>query len=463
MPHVLMIGGSDAGISAALRIRELTPETDVTVMLADDFPNFSICGLPFYLSGEVADWRNLAHRTQDDILREGIQLMTNHRAVAIAPDQQQVTAISSTGQQVQVPYDKLIISTGATSRIPRIAGLDLPGVYFLRWMGDSFRVHDHLTTQNPKSAVIIGGGYIGLEMADALTLRGLSVTLVEHSPTVLKTVHSSFGERVAQELQNHGVTVATGISVEGIAAYQGQLRVTGSPNFVETADLVLVAVGAVPAAELAQAAGVALGTQGAIQVNRRMETNVPHIYAAGDCVETWHRLLQKCVYLPLGTTAHKQGRVAGENAVGGDRHFEGTLGTQVVKVFDLAIARTGLREAEAVEAGYAALTADFETWDHKVYYPGAQPLHIRVTGDRHTGQLLGAQILGHYQGEVAKRIDIFATALFHNMTVAQLSDLDLSYTPPLSSPWDPVQMAAQAWVRQSTRTTAGEKAGAIAR
>ncbi len=436
MSNILIIGGSDTGISAALRIREFTPDTEVTVMLADDYPNFSICGLPFYLSGEVPNWQNLAHRTKDDILRQGIHLLTNHRATAIDPTQQMVTAVNSSGTEVSVPYKKLIIGTGAVSRYPRIEGLDYPGVYFLRWMGDSFKVHQHLTEQNPQSAIIVGGGYIGLEMADALTLRGLQVTVVEHSPTVLKTVHSSLGERVANELRRHGVTVATGISVERIQPSNNQLRVTGSPNFSAVGDLVLVAVGAVPSTELAQTAGVVLGENGAIKVNRRMETNVPQIYAAGDCVETWQRLLQTPVYLPLGTTAHKQGRIAGENAIGGNRDFEGTLGTQVVKVFELAIARTGLREAEAEQAGYQPVTVEFETWDHKIYYPGAHSMQIRVTGDATTRQLLGAQIIGHYQGEVAKRIDIFAAAIFHGMRVAQLNDLDLSYTPPLSSPWD---------------------------
>ncbi len=448
MTHILMIGGSDAGISAALRIRELAPETQVTVLLADEYPNFSICGLPFYLSGEVPDWRHLAHRTQDDLLAAGIQILANHRATHIDPVQKTVTALKNDGAAVTVPYDKLILGTGAVSRKPRIEGLDLPGVYFLRWMGDSFRVHEHLQDRATQSAVIIGGGYIGLEMADALTLRGLKVTLVEHSPTVLKTVHASFGERVAEELERHGVTVTTGIGVERIERWGEQLHVSGTPHFSAVGDLVLVAVGAAPAAELAQTAGVEIGEFGAIQVNRRMETNVPHIYAAGDCVETWHRLLQKPVYLPLGTTAHKQGRIAGENAVGGSAEFQGTLGTQVVKVFDLAIARTGLREAEAKAAGFDPLTVEFETWDHKVYYPGAHPIRIRVTGDAKTRRLLGAQIIGHYQGEVAKRVDIFAAALFHGMTVDEMSDLDLSYTPPLSSPWDPVQMAAQAWTKQ---------------
>lgn len=188
-----------------------------------------------------------------------------------------------------------------------------------------------------------------------------------------------------------------------------------------------------------------------------MQTNVPDIYAAGDCGETWHRVLNQNTYLPLGTTAHKQGRVAGENAVGGSQEFAGSLGTQVVKVFELAIAGTGLRDVEAIDAGFDPVTIESEFWDHKAYYPGAHQLRVRVTGDLQSGRLLGAQIAGHYQAEVAKRIDIFATALFHGMRVDELNALDLSYTPPLSSPWDPVQMAAQAWVKAQWQSC--QKAG----
>ena len=448
MTQLLIVGGSDAGISAALKAKELAPQTQVTVMLSDAFPNYSICGLPFFLSGEVSDWKDLAHRSQNDITQLGIKLLVNHTATNIDPSEKIVTAVDIQGQEQQIDFQKLVIATGATSRKPKILGLDCPGVYFLRWMGDSFAVHQHLTQYQPKSALIVGGGYIGMEMADALTLRGLKVTVVEHSPTVLKTVTASLGQIVSEELQRHGVTVVNGVSIETISLKDKQLVVTGSHNFETTADLVLVAVGATPTTELAQSAGVELGVAGAIKVNRQMETNIPDIYAAGDCVETWHRLLDKPVYLPLGTTAHKQGRIAGENAVGGNSEFAGSLGTQVVKIFDLAIARTGLREDEAAREGFNPVTVETKTWHHKAYYPGAHELTIRVTGDSTTGRLLGAQILGHYQGEVAKRIDIFATALYHGMKVEDVERLDLSYTPPLSSPFDPVQMSTQAWCRK---------------
>jgi NADPH-dependent 2,4-dienoyl-CoA reductase/sulfur reductase-like enzyme len=446
LSRLLIIGGSDAGISAALRAREVNPDFDVTVVVADRFPNYSICGLPFFLSGEVADWHDLAHRTAEDIASKGIELLLDRTAQTIDPTAKIVTIADPEGQTQQLTYDRLIVGTGAVPTRPKIAGLDLPGVYLLRSMADSFAVHQHLTTHKPESVVIIGGGYIGLEMADAFTHQNLDVTVVEHSATVMKTVDSSLGQAIAHELQRHGVKVVNDVAIETIEQQGTQLLVKGG-GFEAKADLVLVSVGVKPSTYLATTAGIATGIEGAIAVNRKMETNIPDIYAAGDCIETWHRLLNRYTYLPLGTTAHKQGRIAGENAVEGDREFAGVLGTQVVKVFDLAIARTGLRDGEAVEAGFDPYTVELETWSHKAYYPGARELHIRITGDRQTHRLLGAQIVGHYHAEVAKRIDIFAAALFHNMTMEQLDDLDLSYTPPFSSPWDPIQMSAQAWVK----------------
>jgi NADPH-dependent 2,4-dienoyl-CoA reductase/sulfur reductase-like enzyme len=448
MPNLLIIGGSDAGISAALRARELDPAADVAVLLADAFPNFSICGLPFYLSGEVPDWRALAHRTEAELAGHSIRLLPRHTATAIHPGRREVEASAPDGTQVRLGYDRLIVATGAVSRRPRaIRGLDQPGVFPLRFMADSFAMADYLERTRPSSALIAGGGYIGLEMADGLTRRGLAVTVAGRS--VLGTVDPEFGRLIQAELERNGVRVAGGVTVEEIDAGSEHLSISGSDGFRAEAGMVLVAAGAEPATGLARSASIALGQGGAIRVNRRMETNLPDVYAAGDCVETWHRLLGRPVYLPLGTTAHKQGRIAGENAVGGDKEFAGSLGTQVVKIFDLAAARTGLKDAEARAEGFTPLTVQSEFWDHKAYYPGARTLHVRVTGDRATGRLLGAQILGHWQAEVAKRIDVFATALFHGMRVEDLDQLDLSYTPPLGSPWDPVQLAGQAWCRAS--------------
>jgi NADPH-dependent 2,4-dienoyl-CoA reductase/sulfur reductase-like enzyme len=443
----VIIGGSDAGISAALRAREFDAGSEVTVVAADRFPNYSICGLPFYLSGEVPDWHQLAHRTEEEITGKGIHLLLDHTAKAFDPANHEVTVMNSDGQGNQLRYDRLILATGALPVRPTLPGIDLSRVYLLRTMEDSFTVKEHLRTHNPRSAVIVGGGYIGMEMADALTQQGLAVTVVEHGETVLKTVDQSLGQLVSDELRRHHIQVMTSVRVEGIAKVGTQLSVMGSQGFRIIADLVLVAVGVQPQTEVAKSAGITLGLRDAIRVTRAMETSVPDIFAAGDCVETWHRLLDQPTYLPLGTTAHKQGRIAGENALGGHQQFAGTLGTQVVKVFDTVIARTGLRDDEAKNAGFDPLTVGSTNWDHKVYYPDARALCILVTGDRKSGRLLGAQMVGPWHAEVAKRIDVFATALFHGMLIDDLNHLDLSYTPPVSSPWDAIQMSAQEWVR----------------
>lgn len=447
MAHIVIIGGSDAGVSAALRVREVDPAATVTMLVADAFPNYSICGLPFYLSGEVADWHQLAHRTLGDIEAVGIQVRLNTRALAIDPTAHTVKIAKNGETEETLPYDKLVIGTGAEPIRPPIPGVDTPGVFRLHSMADSFQLAAYLDTRQPHRALIIGAGYIGLEMADALHRRGLAVTVVEQAPAVLPTIDPGLGLRLGDYLTSHGVSVRTGIRIERIKREGDLLRVQGSPAFAAEVDLVLVVVGVQPATNLARAAGLALGLKGALPVDRSMATAVPDIYAAGDCVETYHRLLDAPTYLPLGTTAHKQGRVAGENSAGGDVQFAGSLGTQVVKVFDWAMARTGLRDHEAAAAGYQPETVEFTAWDHKAYYPGAHEITLRITGDRANGRLLGAQIMGPWQAAVAKRIDFFAMALYHAMTVAQLLEVDLSYTPPLGSPWDAVQMAAEHWVR----------------
>jgi NADPH-dependent 2,4-dienoyl-CoA reductase/sulfur reductase-like enzyme len=453
--RLLVIGGSDAGIAAALRARELDPTAEATVVVADAFPNFSICALPYYLSGDVGDWRDLAHRTTSDLEQAGIGLLLDHTAQVVDPAAKQVTVTSERGER-QLGYDRLVIGTGAVPVQPPIDGLDLPGVHVLHTMADTFRLHQALTA-GARSAVIVGGGYIGLEMAEAFSARGLEVTVVEQAPAVMPTVDLELGRLLGEELRRHDVQVVSDVTVKAIHNDAGGLTVAGQPDFSATAELVLVVVGVRPDTELAVAAGVETGVHGALQVDRQMRTNLPDVLAAGDCVETWHRLLDRPAYLPLGTTAHKQGRIAGETAVGGDREFAGSLGTQVVKVFDLAVARTGLRDPEAAQAGFDPLTVGSVQYDHKAYYPGAHELHLRLTGDRQTGRLLGAQLVGDHRAEVAKRIDIPANGLFHHMTVDGLNDLDLSYTPPFGSPWDAVQLAAQDWIRQ-TRPLSGPPA-----
>jgi NADPH-dependent 2,4-dienoyl-CoA reductase/sulfur reductase-like enzyme len=461
--HLVMIGGSDAGISAALRALELDPDADVTVVLEDAYPNFSICGIPYYVSGEVTHWRNLAHRTTVDLEAAGMQLRLDTTARRIDVAARKLLITGADGKEELAGYDKLIVGTGAVPVRPPIGGLAGPdglgvpdGVHLLHSMGDTFAVMRTLEDAAPASAVIVGGGYIGLEMADALTVRGLQVTQMEQLPEVLPTVDPQLGALVHAELAAHGVEVLTGTTVRQISraapGQAGRLHVQATAAdgtaVTRTADMVLVVVGVRPETTLAAEAGAALGVKGAIEVDPGMRTGLPDVFAAGDCVITHHRLLGQ-TYLPLGTTAHKQGRVAGENALGRDRQFAGSLGTQVVKIFDQAAARTGLRDHEAAPAGFDPVTIESAADDHKAYYPGSHKITMRVTGDRETGRLLGMQLFGHKNAEIAKRIDIAATAIFHGMTVDGLSDLDLSYTPPLGSPWEAVQMGAQAWVRQT--------------
>jgi NADPH-dependent 2,4-dienoyl-CoA reductase/sulfur reductase-like enzyme len=457
MIRLIVIGGSDAGISAALRAKELDPKINPIVIAVDEFPNLSICGLPYYISHEVRDWRNLAHRTVQQIEEAGIRLLLNRNATLVDPDRRRVSIVDASGTVTHLEYDKLILGTGALSMRPRIGGLDTSGVFLLRTLHDSHAIENFLTSKPPQSAVVVGGGYIGMEMCEALTNRGFGVTVVEYTESVMTSIDSDFSRPIRDTLVEHGVNVHTGIGIESVSEESGRLAVKGTNGFEVTTDMVIVAVGAVPNTALGTAMGITTGIKGAFKVNRRMETNVQDVYAAGDCVETWHRILQKNTHLPLGTVAHKQGRVAGENAAGGTAEFAGALGTQSVKIFDKVVARTGLNEREAKIEGFQPVTADVEVWDHKVYYPRAQNLHIRVTADRRTMRVLGAQMIGAYGTEVSKRIDIFATALCHGATVDDFMGYDLSYTPPLSSPWDPVQMAIENLLRVITGEFANDK------
>jgi NADPH-dependent 2,4-dienoyl-CoA reductase/sulfur reductase-like enzyme len=460
--HLIAIGGSDAGISTALRARELDPEVAVTVVVADAYPNFSICGIPYYVSGEVTHWRNLAHRTYADLEATGMKLRLDTLAKSIEVESRRLLIAGTNGEE-ELSYDALLIGTGAVPVKPPIDGLDQlgpdDGVHLLHSMDDTFALTKTLERPGISRAVIVGAGYIGLEMAEGLTTRGLRVTQIEQLPEVLPTVDPELGALVHSELERHGVTVACETRVEAIEAgsdTDGPLVVHATgPSGAELtypADVVLVAVGVRPETELAATAGAEIGIGRAIVVDRRMRTNLPNVYAAGDCAVTHHQLLGT-TYLPLGTTAHKQGRIAAENMLGREREFAGSLGTQVVKVFELVIARTGLRDPEAVAADFEPLTVASQADDHKAYYPGSHPIQMRYTADQRDGRLLGLQLLGHLGSEVSKRVDIIAAAIHNAMTIAEISDLDLSYTPPLGSPWDTVQAGAQAWERATRAAT----------
>ncbi|CCH87362.1 putative pyridine nucleotide-disulphide oxidoreductase [Modestobacter italicus] len=451
---LVIIGGSDAGISAGLRARELDPTAEVTVVVADAYPNYSICGIPYYVSGEVAPWQSLAHRTYADLEAAGLTLRVNTRATAIDVAGQRVAVTDPDGTEELLAYDELVVGTGAHPAVPAIAGVGGPdglgpaeGVHLLHTIDDTHALMASLTGRSVGSALIVGAGYIGVEMSEALVARGVATTIAQRPAEVLATVDAELGSLVRAEMEAHGVEVLTGTSVTALArTADGQIAATGG-GLSRSFDVVVIVAGVRPDVALLVGAGATTGAGGAVVVDETMATGLPHVWAAGDCVITHHRLMG-LTYLPLGTTAHKQGRVAGANAVGGHARFAGSVGTQVVKVFDLVAARTGLLEHEAVAAGFRPVTTQTSPNDHKAYYPGAQPITIRVTADADTGRLLGAQLVGRLGSEIAKRADVFATALFHAMTVEGIADLDLAYTPPLGSPWDAVQMAAQAWSRE---------------
>jgi NADPH-dependent 2,4-dienoyl-CoA reductase/sulfur reductase-like enzyme len=446
--RIVIVGGSDAGIAAALSARGADAGCAIDVLLEDAFPNFSVCGLPFLVSGEVDEASKLAHRPEQTFVEKGIVVRKRHRALHVDPHRREVLVESPTGRST-IGYDRLIFATGAEPVMPDIPGADLPGVLLMRTMSQGLDVTAALAQRKVERVAVVGGGYLGTELVDAFTRRGLQVCLLESSDRPLKTLDAELGQVVARELERQGVAVVSNTRLEAIRE-RGErggtrLHLLGTGGFETTVDLVVVATGVRPNTALARQAGCALGAGGAVAVSRTMETNVESVLAAGDCVQTWHRVLGKAVYLPLGTTAHKQGAVAGANAVGGRRAFEGSLGTQVVKIFDLAAARTGLLDGEALAAGFEPRTVQVVVPDHKVYYPGHHELRIRITGDDRDGRLIGAQMLGDHRAAVAKRIDVVAAALFAGLRVRDLLDLDLSYTPPLGSPWDPVQEAAAAW------------------
>ncbi|WP_396290221.1 FAD-dependent oxidoreductase [Curtobacterium sp. KT1] len=458
MTHLLAVGGSDAGIAAALRARELDPTTDVTVVLADEFPNFSICGIPYWVSGDVATEASLAHRTRTDLEAAGMTVRSSTWASAVDVDRCRLTVTGPAGEE-EISYDELLIGTGAEPVRPAGVPFGEPGIHLLHSMTDAEQVVAALELLPAGSRVaVVGAGYIGLEMTEGLVARGFDTTLIQRGPEVLSTLDPELGSLVTAEVRRHGATVLTGSTVTGITpADGGQWRVATSSTSGDaegTFALVVVCVGVRPVTGLAVAAGAQLGQAGAIVVDASMRTGVPHVWAAGDCVVTHHRLLGT-TWLPLGTTAHKQGRVAGENMLGGSKTFAGSVGTQVVKVFDLVAARTGLRQHETSPLEVPPLTRVTVADDHKRYYPGAVPLTISVTGDQATGRLLGAQIVGQRTAEISKRIDTFATALHAELTVDDVIDLDLSYTPPLGSPWDAVQVAAQGWERAAAANQAG--------
>ncbi|MCC9078255.1 FAD-dependent oxidoreductase [Litorilinea aerophila] len=454
---MVIIGGDAAGMSAASKIRRECPDTHVIVFEKGEHISYSACGMPYWIGGVVDSDRRLLVLTVDAARkRRGIDVRTHHEVVAIDPVRREVTVRQlGDGTSFQQPYDLLLIATGASPARPPIPGLDLPGVFTLRSLSHAQQIYHFLESRQPRRAVIIGGGYIGLEMAEAFRDRELEVTVVEMLPQILPNFDPEMVEEVAAHVQQQGVTIHTGTRVTAIQQDNPGLAVVTEEAGTLPADLVLVATGVRPNGELARQAGLRMGQTGAIWVDDHMRTSDEHIYAAGDCVEHYHLVLEENAWIPLATSANKGGRVAGENMAGGDARFPGILGTAVVKVFDYTVAVTGVTEQAARASGKfgeqgewvgsAVITND----DKAGYWPGAEPLKVKLVFDRRDGRVLGGQLAG--KAGVNKRIDIVATAITARMTVADVGMLDLSYAPPYSHPYDPVQICANVALRDVGR------------
>ena len=460
-PYVI-IGGDAAGMSAASKIMRAQPNAQLIVFERSEHISYSACGMPYWIGGVVDSDRKLMVMTPEIARKKrGIDVRIHHEAIAIDPVAHLVHVTNhATGETFAQPYAKLCIATGARALVPPIPGVDLPGVFTLRALSDAQRIHAYMDAHELKSAAVIGGGYIGLEMAEALHDRGLEVHLVEMLPDIMPNFDVDMVKTVTEHLQEKGVHLYLGTQVTAINAHDNRLIIqtnktignNDASDAVIDADLVLISVGVRPNSDIAAAAGLQLDAGSAIQIDRQLRTSAPDIFAAGDCAVHHHLVLGKNVWIPLATSANKGGRIAGENMLGGAAVLPGILGTAIVKVFDYTMAITGLTEREARgsglfgEGGEFVGTTTIEAKDRTGYWPGVAMISIKLVFDKRGGRVLGCQMVG--KDGVNKRIDIVATAITAKMTLEDITMLDLSYAPPYSTAHDPIQVCASVAQRE---------------
>lgn len=444
--RIVVVGGVAAGMSAASQARRRDPGCEVVVLERGHDISYSACGMPYNIGDPARGLDDLVILSAEDARSaRGIDVRTRHAAQALDVSRRvvQVTDLDA-GRDYALDWDALVIASGATAVRPAVPGLDLAGVFVLRDLADARHVKGYLADVKVSSAVVVGAGYIGIEMADVLHGLGISVSILERADQVLPGFAPAIVEVATNELERHGVRVQTGANLQRVQRDGADLRVE-SDRGVIGAQLVIVAVGVRPEVTLARQAGIALGASGAIAVDSAMRTSVPAVFAAGDCAEAHHLVLDRPSWIPLGTTANKQGKVAGANAAGANQHFGGIVGSAGFKCFDLEVARTGLGAAEIAHAGLDAVAAVSTHHTRAGSYPGDKPITTVVYAERGSGRLLGAQMTG---GEaVAKRIDVFATALHARMTLEQVEALDLTYAPPFAPVYDPILIAASVGVK----------------
>jgi NADPH-dependent 2,4-dienoyl-CoA reductase/sulfur reductase-like enzyme/rhodanese-related sulfurtransferase len=431
--RIVVIGAVAAGTSAAAKARRNSEEAEIVIYEKDSFISYSGCGMPYYIGGEVESSEKLTPRDPAFFKSKyNVDILTLHEVLSINPDEKTVKVKSlSSGKEFIDIYDKLIIATGARAVIPPIKGTQGTNVFTLRNITDMNRIKSFINTNSPKSAAIIGSGFIGLEVCENLKGLGIEVTIIEKLPQVTPGFDNDMAVYIQGELEKNGVTVFTGVQANEIIKNSVVLSDGKSIN----ADMVLLSTGVRPNTELAKQAGIELGVTGAIKVDEKMRTNKKNVYACGDCTEQFHVITGQPVYRPMGSTANKTGRIAGDSATGGSLKFRGILGTGIFKIFDMVFAQTGLSEREAKELGYDVAVCH-NIKPNKLEYMGGKEMVIKGISDKATGRLLGAQIAG-FEG-IDKRIDVFVTAITFKAKVQDLFHLDLAYAPPFSTTKDPV-------------------------
>ncbi|WP_433084685.1 FAD-dependent oxidoreductase [Dactylosporangium sp. CA-052675] len=440
--RLVVIGGDAAGMSAASQARRRRPAGELAIVAFErgQHVSYSACGIPYLVAGDVASSDDLVARHPADFARMDIDLRLASTVVGIDVDRRSVLVRGPDGEYRE-PFDQLVIATGGVPARPDVPGALSLGIHGVQTLEDGIRLLGYLDRHAPKRAVVVGGGYIGLEMAEAMLKHGLGVTLVDAADQPMRTLDPDMGGLVADALRAEGVTLRLGERLEGFASHAGRVTAVHTSGGEIPADLVILGLGTRPDSDLARAAGIDIGETGGIRTDRRMRTSADGVWAAGDCVETLHLVSQRPVAIALGTHANKQGRAVGINIGGGYATFPGVVGTAVSKLCNTEVARTGLSTAEAAAAGFSSFGVVTESTTRAGYFPGARKIKTKIIAERTTGRLLGAQIVG--EEGAAKRIDALAVALWHGMTVEEMTSLDLSYAPPFAPVWDPVLIAAR--------------------
>ena len=455
MERLVVIGGDAAGMSAASQARRRRGVDDLAIVAFErgEYTSYAACGLPYYVAGDIVDADRLIARTPEAHRANAIDVHMLHEVVAIDVDRR-VVRVRDLQRDVErdEPFDQLVVATGATPIRPELAGIDLHGVHGVHTVPDALRIErdivgvargtDRPISRGRQRAVVVGGGYVGLEMAEALLARGFDVTLVHRGRQPMPTLDEDMGARVATAMRGLGIDVVVDTEVSGFTpGADGRVGAVETSNGGLPADVVVLGIGVRPNGGLAAAAGLAVGRSGGIAVDDRLATSAPGIWAAGDCIETHHRVSGEAVAISLGTHANKQGRIVGINVTGGLERFPGVIGTAITKVCDIEIARTGLSVSECERVGVDAVAATIEGTTKAGYYPGADAIAVKTVAERSTGRMLGAQIIGG--AGAGKRIDAAAVAIWNEMTIDALINVDLAYAPPFSPVWDPLLIAAR--------------------